>query len=104
MNPSRSPSRTAVVAIPLGSEPALLCILDDREENREAPDFKTAWQGYLRLFLEAGTDVIPLLRRAASRGIRLQYVDKLLLAFGLEDHRTLVALGLHLSRHGVDQI
>jgi LuxR family maltose regulon positive regulatory protein len=41
-------------------------------------------EGYLRLFLEAGTEVIPLLRRAASRGIRPEYVDKLLLAFGVE--------------------
>jgi LuxR family maltose regulon positive regulatory protein len=39
-------------------------------------------EGYVRLFLEAGPDVIPLLRRAASHGI--QYADKLLAAFGDE--------------------
>jgi LuxR family maltose regulon positive regulatory protein len=42
-------------------------------------------EGYVRAFLETGTGVILLLRRAASRGIRSQYVSKLLLAFGVED-------------------
>jgi LuxR family maltose regulon positive regulatory protein len=42
-------------------------------------------EGYLRLFLEAGPGMLPLLRLAASRGVRTGYVDKLLLACGLED-------------------
>jgi LuxR family maltose regulon positive regulatory protein len=42
-------------------------------------------EGYVRLFLEAGIDLIPLLRRAASRGISLGYVSKLLAAFGVEE-------------------
>ena len=40
-------------------------------------------EGYIRLFLEAGTDVIPLLRRATARGIRLAYTRRLLAAFGV---------------------
>jgi LuxR family maltose regulon positive regulatory protein len=41
-------------------------------------------EGYVRLFLEAGTEVIPLLRRAASHGIRPEYANQLLAAFGVE--------------------
>jgi LuxR family maltose regulon positive regulatory protein len=37
--------------------------------------------GYVRLFLEAGADVIPLLRRAVSAGIRPGYARRLLGAF-----------------------
>jgi LuxR family maltose regulon positive regulatory protein len=42
-------------------------------------------EGYVRLFLEAGTAVIPLLRQAGSRGIRPKYVNKLLAAFAVEE-------------------
>ena len=42
-------------------------------------------EGYVRLFLEAGTAVIPLLRQAGSRGIRHKYVNKLLAAFAVEE-------------------
>jgi LuxR family maltose regulon positive regulatory protein len=42
-------------------------------------------EGYVRLFLETGTAVIPLLRRAAARGIRPRYTDRLLAAFGVEE-------------------
>jgi LuxR family maltose regulon positive regulatory protein len=41
-------------------------------------------EGYVRLFLDAGKDVIPLLRRAAARGIMSRYTDRLLAAFGVE--------------------
>jgi LuxR family maltose regulon positive regulatory protein len=41
-------------------------------------------EGYVRLFLEAGPDVIPLLRRASAQGTRRAYAGKLLTAFGLE--------------------
>ncbi len=39
-----------LTAVHDGSEAALLCTLDDREEGYDAPEFKAAWQGYLRLF------------------------------------------------------
>jgi len=42
-------------------------------------------EGYVRLFLEAGTGMIPLLRRAAARGIRSEYVNRLLAAFGVAE-------------------
>ena len=42
-------------------------------------------EGYVRLFLEAGTNVISLLRRAASRGIKPRYVNRLLAVFGVEE-------------------
>jgi LuxR family maltose regulon positive regulatory protein len=48
-------------------------------------------QGYIRLFLEAGTDVIPLLRRAAARGIRPEYTSRLLAAFGVEEEARIPA-------------
>jgi len=41
-------------------------------------------QGYVRPFLEAGPDVVPLLHRAAAQGIRPQYASELLAAFGVE--------------------
>jgi LuxR family maltose regulon positive regulatory protein len=40
--------------------------------------------GYVRLFLEAGSGMIPLLRRAAARGIRPAYVNRLVAAFEAE--------------------
>jgi LuxR family maltose regulon positive regulatory protein len=42
-------------------------------------------EGYMRLFLEAGPDVIPLLHRAASRGLRAKYASRLLAALGVEE-------------------
>jgi LuxR family maltose regulon positive regulatory protein len=42
-------------------------------------------EGYVRLFLEAGPVVIPLLRRASAQGIRPEYTSKLLAAFGVEE-------------------
>lgn len=48
-------------------------------------------EGYLRLFLEAGTGVIPLLRRAVSPGIRPNYANKLLTAFGMEEEESVPA-------------
>ena len=33
-----------------GQEPALVCTLDDSEALYEAPEYKAAWRGYLRLF------------------------------------------------------
>ncbi len=41
--------------------------------------------GYVRLFLEAGSSVIPLLRQAALHGIRPHYAKKLLDAFAVEE-------------------
>jgi LuxR family maltose regulon positive regulatory protein len=41
-------------------------------------------EGYVRLFLEAGRDVIPLLRQATSRGTQHRYANKLLAAFGAD--------------------
>ena len=46
-----------------------------------------AWaepEGYVRLFLEAGPGVIPLLRKAASRDLRPRYAGRLLAAFGVD--------------------
>ena len=40
-------------------------------------------EGYTRLFLEAGTEVIPLLRRAAAHGVR--YAKEILTAFGSDE-------------------
>ena len=45
----------------------------------------------MRLFLEAGTGVIPLLRRAVSPGIRPNYANKLLTAFGMEEEENVPA-------------
>jgi LuxR family maltose regulon positive regulatory protein len=42
-------------------------------------------EGYVRLFLEAGPEAVTLLRQAASRGIRPEYVGKLLGAFDVEE-------------------
>jgi LuxR family maltose regulon positive regulatory protein len=42
-------------------------------------------EDYVRLFLETGTDVIPLLRRAASNSIRPRYTGQLLAAFEVEE-------------------
>jgi DEAD/DEAH box helicase domain-containing protein len=39
-----------LMAVHDGTDPALLCTIDDREENLEATDLKAAWHGYLRLF------------------------------------------------------
>jgi LuxR family maltose regulon positive regulatory protein len=47
-----------------------------------------AWaeaEGYMRLFVEGGAGVIPLLRRAAGQGIRPGYAARLLEAFGVEE-------------------
>ncbi|MFN2224291.1 MAG: LuxR C-terminal-related transcriptional regulator [Candidatus Promineifilaceae bacterium] len=41
----------------------------------------TEAEGYVRLYLEAGQPVLPLLRQAASRGIFTVYVARLLAAF-----------------------
>jgi LuxR family maltose regulon positive regulatory protein len=41
-------------------------------------------EGYVRLFLEAGTDVIPLLRRAVPSNLAPEYASRLLTAFGVE--------------------
>jgi LuxR family maltose regulon positive regulatory protein len=40
-------------------------------------------EGYVRLFLEAGPDMIPLLRRAAAQEIESGYAVRLLAAFGV---------------------
>jgi LuxR family maltose regulon positive regulatory protein len=45
-------------------------------------------EGYVRLFLEAGTDVVPLLRRAAARGIGPRSADKLVAAFGVQERES----------------
>jgi LuxR family maltose regulon positive regulatory protein len=39
-------------------------------------------EGYVRVFVEAGPALIPVLRQAAAQGIRLEYVGKLLSALG----------------------
>lgn len=39
-----------MMAVHDGSEPALLCTLDDGEAHWEKPEFRAAWNGYLRLF------------------------------------------------------
>jgi LuxR family maltose regulon positive regulatory protein len=54
----------------------------------EAFERSLSWaepEGYVQLFLEAGADVIPLLRRAASRGPRPGYASGLLAALGVEE-------------------
>jgi LuxR family maltose regulon positive regulatory protein len=48
-------------------------------------------EGYARLFLETGTDVIPLLRRAASDEIRSTHAHALLAAFGVEQEQSVPA-------------
>jgi len=40
-------------------------------------------EGYVRLYLEAGKAIIPLLSQAASDGIKPQHASKLLAAFGI---------------------
>ena len=42
-------------------------------------------EGYVRLFLEAGSGLVPLLRQAALHGIKPNYAKKLLDAFGAEE-------------------
>jgi LuxR family maltose regulon positive regulatory protein len=42
-------------------------------------------QGYVRTFVDEGVAMAELLRQAQSRGIRPNYVNKLLAAFGAED-------------------
>jgi LuxR family maltose regulon positive regulatory protein len=42
-------------------------------------------EGYVRLFLEAGSGVIPLLRRATAHGTSPTYADRLLAALGVEE-------------------
>ncbi len=47
-----------------------------------------AWaapEGYVRLFLEAGADVLPLLYRAVAPGLEPGYAQTLLAAFGVEE-------------------
>ena len=39
-------------------------------------------QGYVRIFLDEGEPMLALLHQAASRGVALDYLDKLLAAFG----------------------
>jgi LuxR family maltose regulon positive regulatory protein len=48
-------------------------------------------EGYVRLFLEASTAVIPLLRQAVSRGIRPEYANRLLAAFAVEEEASVPA-------------
>jgi LuxR family transcriptional regulator, maltose regulon positive regulatory protein len=45
-------------------------------------------EGYVRLFLEAGPVLIPLLREAAERGIETDYARMLLAAFGEAGNQT----------------
>ncbi len=40
----------ALMAVHDGNAPALVCTLDDGAELHEAPEYKAAWRGYLRLF------------------------------------------------------
>jgi LuxR family maltose regulon positive regulatory protein len=42
-------------------------------------------EGYLRIFVDEGAAMTELLRQAQSRGIRPNYVNKLLVAFGPKD-------------------
>jgi LuxR family maltose regulon positive regulatory protein len=54
----------------------------------ESLERSLAWaepEGYVRLFLEAGPDVIPLLAGAASHGIKPRYANRLLAAFGVKE-------------------
>ena len=39
-----------LMAVHDGTSPAVVCTLDDRVEHVEDPEYKLAWQGYLRLF------------------------------------------------------
>jgi LuxR family maltose regulon positive regulatory protein len=45
-------------------------------------------EGYLRIFVDEGAAIAKLLRQAQSRGIRPNYVSKLLAAFGAEEQRS----------------
>jgi len=42
-------------------------------------------EGYIRIFLDEGPAMVGLLRRVASRGTALNYVNKLLVAFGADE-------------------
>jgi LuxR family maltose regulon positive regulatory protein len=57
-------------------------------------------EGYVRAFIDEGAPIGTLLRQAAARGIRLDYVNKLLAALESEtadDRRTLRLAGLSLA-------
>ncbi|MGD8598452.1 MAG: LuxR C-terminal-related transcriptional regulator, partial [Anaerolineae bacterium] len=41
-------------------------------------------EGYVRVFVQQGAPLAPLLRQAAARGVSVQYVNELLAAMGLE--------------------
>jgi LuxR family maltose regulon positive regulatory protein len=55
-------------------------------------------EGYVRLFLEAGAAVIPLLRQAASNGTRPKYANRLLAAFAVEEEASVPASQLSDSQ------
>jgi LuxR family maltose regulon positive regulatory protein len=61
-------------------------------EALESLERSLSWaepEGYVRLFLEAGPDLIPLLRQAAARGIQPTYANRLLADFGADQQEAL---------------
>jgi LuxR family maltose regulon positive regulatory protein len=68
---------TALAWQALGDSPAALTAIERALSWAEPA-------GYVRLFVEASRDVVPLLRRASAQGIKRDYAHRLLAALGVD--------------------
>jgi LuxR family maltose regulon positive regulatory protein len=77
--------------------------LGDSTAALESLERSLSWaapESYMQLFLEAGRDVIPLLRQATPREPEPTYVDKLLAAFGAQERES-VTVAQHPTPHSL---